>query len=78
MWLWQIFGFIFSSYSVHSDERVGYSGHGNERYEISGGYGFERSDISGDDRRRGFRYHEITHSYFCNFGEIVDVDGKGG
>ena len=64
---------------IHEDERVGYSGHGNEIGNVSGDDDDERryisgddvddiDDISGGDGRHGFRFQETSHSSSPNCG----------
>ena len=86
-------GFSFYSLPVdnffHKYERVGYSGHGNERGAISGDDGDERrdincddsdkrGDISADDGRRVFRSQDTSHSSFQKNEEVFDGDWRGG
>ena len=61
-----------------SDERVEYSGHVNERGDISSDDGYERGDITGDDGICRFRFQDIRHYYFHINGESVGGYGRGG
>ena len=75
--------------TVCGDERVGYSGQGSERGDISG-YdddirryisrydGYERCDKSVDDGRLGSRSKDTRHSSSRNIVETVDVDWRCG
>ena len=73
----------------HVYERIGYSGHvddrgdtrdddGDERGDISDDYGDKREDQRGDNGRGGYRSQDTRHYYSSNHGARVDVDGRGG